>query len=684
MERRIRFRRLFQDSSDQQYQQPQQQGLGVSRRSTLNRFDSPTSLTPTNTLQTTVDPIIITRAIHDYNDDDEDNNTIYATTTQPLHRSNTTTYTSHFTRPKVTTILSLPQKLLQWIYSISLILILLLLLLVISVTILDVVIQTLQSPSDLALKTFTVLGACGFFIFISIIIYFVRLYQLRVSINNIPNKSLYIPFENDFANKAIFHYIDDKLKYCHEIKFKSGPLQNAMYIINHPGLSPPEYIMKRNAQCLTNMNRNVFPMTKQSNGDLINQINESSNCGGSGIVGEGTLLPPNIHYEDVIRSFGDKFYTGKIFTNDALPIELSIQEIIIYLTNQFSDQNNNNNNNNNNHKPNINKLISLYEKFRFSNQLINQRELIEFMIEFDKFGQMCQNDYQIKFPRSISHSRNNSTNKLRKLSRLGGKFSGFDLSDYSSAALFDDDDDEEEEEEEGVDYNQEYNSEYDDDYKEEEDYDDNSSSNNNPFQHYKVESKYFEKAVTNSDDNDNNNDNLENSSSLNIRGLHHQSSFSSTKSVIRNKLALGNRPSLLKYDSHTSGNTRNKKQRQKRNEVGNNSDDNDDDEYYQLLRKQSGYITDSENEGYELNSINNEEEEEEEDEEEEEEEEEGYDQDDQDDDDEEQFYQFRRGQRTVPEITINQELNQQQERRSSNADSIKHLSPTSSIKRYFN
>ena len=336
MERRIRFRRLFQDSSDQQYQQPQQQGLGVSRRSTLNRFDSPTSLTPTNTLQTTVDPIIITRAIHDYNDDDEDNNTIYATTTQPLHRSNTTTYTSHFTRPKVTTILSLPQKLLQWIYSISLILILLLLLLVISVTILDVVIQTLQSPSDLALKTFTVLGACGFFIFISIIIYFVRLYQLRVSINNIPNKSLYIPFENDFANKAIFHYIDDKLKYCHEIKFKSGPLQNAMYIINHPGLSPPEYIMKRNAQCLTNMNRNVFPMTKQSNGDLINQINESSNCGGSGIVGEGTLLPPNIHYEDVIRSFGDKFYTGKIFTNDALPIELSIQEIIIYLTNQFS------------------------------------------------------------------------------------------------------------------------------------------------------------------------------------------------------------------------------------------------------------------------------------------------------------------------------------------------------------
>ena len=110
MERRIRFRRLFQDSSDQQYQQPQQQGLGVSRRSTLNRFDSPTSLTPTNTLQTTVDPIIITRAIHDYNDDDEDNNTIYATTTQPLHRSNTTTYTSHFTRPKVTTILSLPQN----------------------------------------------------------------------------------------------------------------------------------------------------------------------------------------------------------------------------------------------------------------------------------------------------------------------------------------------------------------------------------------------------------------------------------------------------------------------------------------------------------------------------------------------------------------------------------------------
>ena len=105
-----------------------------------------------------------------------------------------------------------------------------------------------------------------------------------------------------------------------------------------------------------------------------------------------------------------------------------------------------------------------------------------------------------------------------------------------------------------------------------------------------------------------------------------------------------------------------------------------------MLRKQSGYITDSENEGYELNSINKKKKKKKKkkNEEEEEEEEEGYDQDDQDDDDEEQFYQFRRGQRTVPEITINQELNQQQERRSSNADSIKHLSPTSSIKRYFN
>ena len=678
MQRRIRFRRLIQDSTDQQQQQ---QRMGVSRRSTLNRLNSPTSLTPTTTTTTfpsSVDPITVIRsntrgslAPNTNNlirDDDDDDNTIYATTTttQPLHRSNTTTYTSHFARPKVTTILSLPQKLLRWIYSISLILITLLVLLLISVTILDVVIQTLDSPSDLAIKTFTVLGACGFFILISIIIYFVRLYQLRVSINNIPNKSLYIPFENDFANDTIFHYIDDKLKYCHEIKFKSGPLQNTTCIINHPGLSPPEYIMKRNSQCLINMNKNLFSPLKNNNKESINQINENDN---NNIIGEGTLLPPNIHYEDVIRSFGDKFYTGKIFTNDSLPIELSIEEIIIYLTNQFFDSNKNFQNN-----PNINKLILLYEKFRFSNELINQRELIEFMIEFDKFGQMCQNDYQIKLPRSISHSRNNSTNKLRKLSRLSGKFSGFDLSDYSSTALFDDDDDDDEGE---ADYNQEYDSEYDDD---DESYDDDdNSSSNNPFQHYKVESKYFEKATNSDDYDDNNNGNLETSSSLNIthnRGLHHQSSFSSSKSVIRNKLALGNRSLLLKNDSHGSSSTtttkRSKQRQQQQQQHDVMGEDNYDEEYYQLLRRQSGYITDSENEDYELDSINNNNDGEEEEED-----------DDDNYDDQQQFYQFRTGQRIVPEITINQEINQQQERRSSNDDSIKRLSPTSSIKRHF-
>lgn len=253
-------------------------------------------------------------------------------------------------------VLNIPKRVFRWIYSISLVIFFFITLLFVAVTIVDVIAQTSKTSSS-GIKLFIVIIVCVVFIIVSLILYFLRILQTRIALNDIPSKSVYIPFEGDYPHD-VFTCIDEKLRQCHEIGIKAGPLSDPSIIINHPGLSPPEYIQERNRE-----------FTEQ-----------------------GTMLPANLAYEDIVRSIGDKFHGDKhnVFTPVELPTQLSFREILIYLskiyvdTSQVAEDK----------LPDVQRMIDLYEQFRFGPNLIRERDMVEFMVHFEKLLQLCQVNYQ--------------------------------------------------------------------------------------------------------------------------------------------------------------------------------------------------------------------------------------------------------------------------------------------------
>lgn len=412
-----------------------------------------------------------------------------------------TTYTIVTSHPD--NILKWPQRIFRWLYSISLVLFVILLLAFVSVTPLDVIAQTLDATSYSAMKTFIVIIVCVVFLVLSFLFYFLRIYQFKVLLNDIPAKSLYVPFEADLP-QSVFAYIDETLRKCvSEISVKAGPLEDKNLIINHPGVAPPEYIQKRN----------------------------------KGPNGEGTLLPPNCHYEDVIRSLGDRFYVGKILTEDEIPNHLSLREIMLYLYELYVEDSTPST-----RAPDLIKLTKLYEKCRFGPDLIQEKDLFDFMVEFDKFALMCQNDYQNNLPKQMS----------RRLSRASRLMSMFDSA--SNVDYYTNDD---------TRYYSNTNIETEDEEKEDP-----------GFQHKAVLNEYFLDLYgdqTSSSDQSVLNPYQENRTSQDQDSIKRTASFNSSQSIVRSKLALNagnNSIPKLRYN----------------------------DEALSLKRDASGYVSDTESE----------------------------------------------------------------------------------------
>ncbi|KAK6456276.1 uncharacterized protein RJT20DRAFT_96280 [Scheffersomyces xylosifermentans] len=463
-------------------------------------------------------------------------NILSSTPTREVRRA-VTTYTAFNVPAEHTNIFYLPRRVFRWIYSISLVILMMITVAFIAVTPIDVIVQT-SGTSFSGVKLFIVIAVCVVFIVLTLFLYFSRIFQYRVAMNDIPTKSVYIPIESDMP-KEVYGTIEKKLQECvGEIKVKAGPLYNPE-IINNPGVAPPEYIQKRNRD-------------KGSNG-------------------EGTLLPPDSNYEDVIRSLGDKFrHDSKVFTQVDLPPDLSFREIIIYLSEIFMRDTTNIPKD---RLPNLPRIIQLYEKFRFGPNLIKEGDLFEFMVEFDKLGQICQSNYENRLPKSRRISRNRSNRTLDDI--FSQSINHSDIINHTDMPYYQDDVFPESEEENGL-----------------IEYEDDSESSVAQFYHQQPLNQYYNRV---SEDNESSisvvqpSKTLESafdpmaSSASSIQ--RHNNSVSSTKSVIRNRLALGNRNVSFEGDTNMTAGADTTSLADKRYSGYVTDSEDDAGDFYQFRRK---------------------------------------------------------------------------------------------------
>lgn len=255
----------------------------------------------------------------------------------------------------------------------------------ISVTPIDVIVQTSFASSS-GIKLFIVIIVCVVFLVVSFFLYFQRVYQHRVSMNDIPSKSVYVPHESDLP-KPVFKHIQNKLKQCQAIRIEAGPLTNKRVTINHPGLSPPIYVQERNT--------------------------------GS----EGNLLPPNLLYQDVVHSVGDRMNFDDGFNSDfPFPKHYSFRDVVITLRQILLEEKLVNARD----LPDLARMIQLYEQFKFGPDLIREREMVDFMVEFTKFSGIVLD----KVGSIFSTRRKKYTRRPQNLSRTASSNPSNSRSDF--------------------------------------------------------------------------------------------------------------------------------------------------------------------------------------------------------------------------------------------------------------
>lgn len=271
-----------------------------------------------------------------------------------------------------------PKRLFSWIYSLSLFILILLMLAFASVTPIDVIVRTTDLPES-AGKIIIVIIMCVTFLIVGILIYFLRLYKKGLALSEIPSKSVYIPGRDDLPSHC-YKVLEENLQRCvSDIKWRASPLYNEE--ISHPGLSPPESIQRRN-------------------------FSKS---------GRGSLLPPNTYYEDVVRLVGYLLWMNhnSLSTEGNIPSNYSFRKITLYLSKIYAKDYDTNRKD----LPNINKIIDLYEQFRFGPGLIKEDELFEFMVEFHKLDKFFMNYLDNTAWNSSARNLNFSLNDQQQTTR---------------------------------------------------------------------------------------------------------------------------------------------------------------------------------------------------------------------------------------------------------------------------
>lgn len=171
-------------------------------------------------------------------------------------------------------------------------------------------------------------------------------------LNQIPSKSVYIPLEKNDLPSDVRQYIEGTLRRCiGDIKVRAGPLHNENEILNFPGASPPEYIQKRNISL--------------------------------GFPKEGTNLPPDCLYEEILDSLGLQIRLyGMSLTRFDIPEWYSFREIAISMTKILVEERELDSTK----LQDVKQMVRLYEKLKYGPELIKELEIVRFLALFDKLS----------------------------------------------------------------------------------------------------------------------------------------------------------------------------------------------------------------------------------------------------------------------------------------------------------
>lgn len=243
----------------------------------------------------------------------------------------------------------LSKRVFQWLYSFSLFIFMVLTFAAIVVTPADIVVQT-WGTAFTGIKTLIVIAACAIFFVMSMLLYISRLYKSRVAVNQIPSKSVYVPLEKNDLQREVLENVIGRLKECvGEIKVQADCLLNKNEKFNYPGMAPPEYIQKRNIKL--------------------------------GYQEQSLNLPPNCNYEGVIQSLGLMIKVDGLLSGSfVVPPNYTFREILVSMAEHLQDERQLDSD----VLASFRTTIRLYEKMKFSGQLIQQHDLLLFLVEFEK------------------------------------------------------------------------------------------------------------------------------------------------------------------------------------------------------------------------------------------------------------------------------------------------------------
>ncbi|CDK24403.1 unnamed protein product [Kuraishia capsulata CBS 1993] len=250
-------------------------------------------------------------------------------------------------------IFAISKTVFNWLYSISLGLFFIVFLGLCSIVPIDVIIKS-KTSSHLAVNTLIVLIACGLFAGLCIFIYALRIYVLRVHLQDIPKP--YMPTDaNDIPSKCAV-YIKEQLIRCEKITARAMPHE----LVKHPGL----YYHKDYDDV------EQIDLFGEKENEKIHRKTPSK------LVDPAAgFLPNNLVYENVVRIIGNEIkYNGYLVMDNRewvnVPQKMSFREVMTLMDDGNLERSD---------PALLEELLSTYERLRFSGQLISEDDFLKFM-----------------------------------------------------------------------------------------------------------------------------------------------------------------------------------------------------------------------------------------------------------------------------------------------------------------